>query len=339
VTGWGIEWYVADRDGNILGELNGSGGSITWDGGGRIQRVCRGVTFSYNQWKNVNPFVDWFVPVFRTSNGVGTRLGLFTAASVPFAYQQGGALNVVEPYLVDGGFFLDQPSSVALAGRTNESHSEVLTNFADIGGFTRRTIEPTSQVFSLPIANPPGTSFAAAMSEVTSLAGFLPPHFDRDGVLRLVSPPKLSEKPVKVYDETNILSATRVRNDNLLDAANVIVVLASGGTGSEIFGVAEVPPNAPNSVQNRGGQRVAKVIRMQGISSSSQAEAIAKQIAATSSDDFEQLEFQSVPDPVHDTFGIVEVNGVAYRELSWSMDLSVGGTMSHRLVRSQVEDF
>lgn len=332
---WSVVWDVLDESGSATGRLSSSGGSLTWDGGARIQRVVRGAQFDATEWQAINPFRDRLQLLWVEDNGDTTPLGVFHVAQSPRKYIDENLFANPEPYLVDGGFFLDQPSIQGLSGRLGERLSDIMARLCDQAGVTSRVISPCGEFCGEPILAPAGTSYSQSLSGIARLANFLPPHFDRNGVLRLVPPPPLTSAPAAVYGPSNVVRESRLADDNLLDAPNVFVVIGSGASESEIVAEVEVPSSAPHSVANRGGRRVVSVRSEQGIDSFAQAERIASQMALVQVSDFETVSFDTLPNPLHDCYNIVELHGENYRETGWTLPLRAdGSTMNHNVDRA-----
>jgi len=332
MTAFAVEWAVADGSGALTGVISGGGGRLSWDGGATVQRVARGVKFETSEWAQIDKLNDWLVPFFKRSDGSAVRLGMFAIASDQEKFLASGLRAPAEPYLVDAGSFLATPSPYNLSGRVGESISDALNRICDIAGIQRRVIEPSGEVLGEPVAYPVGSTFENALNGLCVLAGFLPPHFDRDGVLRLRPLPPNDAEPTASYDATSIVFDSRVEDSDYLDAPNVFIVVGSGAQDGAVVATAEVPSNAPNSVVRRNGRRIAQVVRQQGIDNVYQAQQLAELIASTSVSSYRTINFGAVPNPDHDCFALVEVNNVVYRELSWDLELSIGGVMSHTVV-------
>ncbi len=332
MTAFAVEWAVADSTGALTGVIAGSGGTLSWDGSATVQRVARGVTFETSEWAQIDKLNDWLVPVFKRSDGSAVRLGMLAVASDQQRFLGDGLLAPAEPYLVDHGSFLATASPYNLSGRVGESISDALIRICDIAGIERRIIEPSGEVLGEPVAYPVGSTFENALNGLCVLAGFLPPHFDRDGMLRLRPLSPNNAEPAATYDGSSIVFDTRVEDSDYLDAPNVFIVVGSGAQDGAVVATAEVPSNAPNSVVRRNGRRIAQVIREQGIDNVYQAQQLAELVASTSVASYRTINFGAVPNPAHDCFALVEVNNTIYRELSWDFDMSVGGLMSHTVV-------
>jgi hypothetical protein len=333
---YAIEWQVTDAAGVTIGAAGSTGGSITWDGRATIQRVCRGASFDPADWSEINPLTDWLVPVFRTSEGVATRLGMFTVAGLPERFIAGSVKTPPEPYLADAGILLGSASPYNLSGRAGEQLDQVLARVCDAAGVTRRRIDPVGDLIGEPVAYPVGTKFIDALRGFADLAGLLPPHFDRDGFLVLKSYPSGEIEPVASYSGPSIISESRIEDSDLFTAPNVWLVIGGGGTGGPIVVQQEIAPDAPNSVPNRGGRRIVQVYREQGIDSIAQAQRIAGVRAELSRQSFRSIDFSGAPNPDHDCYGVVEVNGKRYFETGWTLPLVIGREMRHS-VSSRLE--
>jgi hypothetical protein len=328
---YAVEWQVTDSTGVVIGAVGASGGTLTWDGRATIQRVCRGAQFDSADWSQLNPLTDWLVPVFRTADGAATRLGMFTVAGLPEQFVSGSVTAPPEPYLTDAGLLLESASPFNLSGRSGEQLSQVLARVCDAAGVTRRVIEPVGDLIGEPVAYPVGTKFGAALAGFAELAGLLPPHFDRDGVLVLRGYPDGAAAPDVSYDSGSIIAESRVEDSDLFTAPNVWLVIGGGGTGGPVVVQREVAPDAPNSVANRGGRRIVQVLREQGVDSVAQAQRLASVQAELSRQSFRTVAFAGAPNPAHDCYSTVEVNNVRYFETGWSLPLGTGSQMRHNL--------
>lgn len=172
-----------------------------------------------------------------------------------------------------------------------------------------------------------------AMKALCDLAGWLPPYFDNNGVLTIKPPPDINNLiPDHVYPGGRVLRDTIVENDNLLNAPNVYVVTCSGPSSGEITASAEVAQYLPFSVYNRRFE-IVSVTRVQGLTSTSQAQRMANTLAAGAGVGFKSIQFEATADPRHDLFQTVEWNGFMYRETQWSLKLRPGGSHSHTITQ------
>lgn len=333
-----VRWQLLDSTGSPVGVLRSSGGKVRWDGRATIQRTATGVKFDRNEWQDVNPFRDRLRLLWVDRSGDTTPLGVFSVAQVPQWYTDPTVASDPEPYLVDGGFFLDQPAVEGFSGRLGERLSDVMARIADQAGITDRVIAPCGEFCGEPIMAAPGARYSDSLTGITELANFLPPHFDRNGTLQLIPPAPLTAPPTVRYHTSDVVRRSRVEDDNLLDAPNVFLVIGTGASRTPIVGEAEVPTSAPHSVMNRGRRRVVSVSRQQGIDSQAQADRMARQLAIRQATDYESVTFETLPSPVHDCYDIVEFDGVRYRQRSWTLPLTPDFfQMKHQLDRADRE--
>lgn len=330
MTVWSVRWEVTDVDGNPVGSLTGDGGSIGWDGRSTVQRTARDVRFPRAEWAQVNPLTDLLAAVAVDEAGNTTRLGLFFVLDDATRVLSDDVVAPPVPVLADSGVLLDTESPYTMSARVGETLGDAIARVCDAAGVTRRMIDPAGDLVGEPIAWPVGTRYTAALASLCQLAGFLPAHFDRDGVLILRAPPPPDAAPDVTYTSADVIAATRVVSNDLLTAPNTFVVVGAGATGGPIVAVAEVDPGLPHSVQNRN-RRVVQTIREQGVDTVDQAERLASLVALTASQQATTVTFSTVPSAAHDCFTLVEVDGVLYQEASWVLPLDGTQPMGHEV--------
>jgi len=331
-----VRWDVLDRDfvpvGSITADTRDDLGVLTNDGRSRVRRTCRGVSFIRADLRDVNLFTDAFRCVWL-QDGVETVLGTMYAADDPKRLDD----RVASLYLADETIFIDVPALYTIGVSPGDVITTNIENVARIAGVQRFVVTPSNAVVLDPIAWPRGTPIMSILIDLCQLVGYLPPYFDRFGVLQCAPPPPLDSAPVAVYDETNHVRGTGVVNDNLLTAPNVFTVVNGGATETEIAATAVVPADAPHSITARG-RTVPRIVRAQGIASQAAAAEMASSLAATAVDDFEEARFVSAPNPVHDTYDVVSFMGRNYREVTWTLELRPGGSHVHELNRARPGD-
>jgi hypothetical protein len=126
---------------------------------------------------------------------------------------------------------------------------------------------------------------------------------------------------------SQVLRSNIVESSNLLTAPNRFVVVSNTNVElGAVVGIAEVPPNAPNSFANRGFY-ITQTLNLQ-LTTSSQAQAVAGGLAARGTL-YETVNLVTPPDPRHDSYDVIKWQNSRWLELSWSMQLVEGGTMNH----------
>lgn len=198
-------------------------------------------------------------------------------------------------------------------------------------------IDPSSAVVTPAVAWRAGETRYKIMEDLCALAGFYPPYFDNNGILRLKQAPSTLSgvAPDHTYaagSASRIISGTIVESDDLVAAPNRYLVVNNSATNVEVSGYYDLPASAPQSYANRG-YRVVTKIDAQGIETNAQAVARARLAAITDNSAFNWVEFHSTPDPRHDIFDVVEYLGLNYREVEWDLKLGPGGPHTHKLRR------
>lgn len=241
--------------------------------------------------------------------------------------------------LYDQTVILNQGRETTLSIPAGTSITAVLTLLAaevNLAG-SLIAIDPSSAVVSTPVAWRAGETRYKGMEDLCALAGFYPPYFDNNGVLRLKQAPSslTGIAPDHSYNagaDSRIIDGTLIESDDLVSAPNRYLVVNTSGTDSEISGYYDLPASAPQSYANRG-YRITTKVDAQGIETSAQAVQRARLAAITDNSAYNWVEFNATPDPRHDIFDIVEYLGLNYREVEWDLKLSPGGPQSHKLRR------
>lgn len=194
-------------------------------------------------------------------------------------------------------------------------------------------ITPSAEAISWPA----GTSRLRIINELATMIGYHELFFDNTGRGQLAlmpNPEEALESIVLMYPlggRTYLGSTTR--STNLLELPNRFMVLNNGAGDIPISAIYDVPASAPHSFANRGFY-IAHVEQLQGIATVSDAQSAAQSLARLWKFPFETVEFSSPPDPRHDTYNVVDFEGVRFLELSWSMSLVDGSEMRHVLRRT-----
>lgn len=254
--------------------------------------------------------------------------------------------------LVDEMFIVDQAmetgfSALATTSTSVSGFGETIVSLETADQTARRLLAPLDVNFLLegtPFSSigswPVGTSRAQILKNLATDGDFFNPWFDNNGVLRL----KRTFDPARQvpdfdFDSDNkVIAGSIVETDNLLQAANRVVVVSNGVVSDEnttgpIVGRFDVPSSAPHSLLNRGFT-IADVREIQ-VESIIQATAIARNIAFNSTA-FEFVELSTPPDPRHDGYNVIRWNSRLWLETAWIMELRQGGEMRHALQRIYV---
>lgn len=177
-----------------------------------------------------------------------------------------------------------------------------------------------------------GTNRGTALGDISIDGDYFNPWFDRTNTLRFIRvfDPSTQVPQFNFDVGYRILRDSIIRNDNLLEAPNRFIVISSGdvsgGLQLPVIGRYDVPSSAPHSITNRGFV-IPRTIDWQ-VDYTFQANAIAANFGQRETL-FETVEFETPPDPRHDSYDVFVFDGIKWLEIAWSMELIEGGTMSH----------
>lgn len=173
-----------------------------------------------------------------------------------------------------------------------------------------------------------------AMLEALAVQGdYFSPWFGNDGLMHWIKSfnPGDGRLPDFDFDAHNkVLRAGITETSDLLTAPNRFVVVSNIPLDPTVtvVGQADVPPNAPHSIANRGFA-IPDVQDLQVVDID-QANAVAQNLANRQTL-FERVTLSTPPDPRHDSYNTVRWQGALWLELAWSMSLAEGGAMGHLL--------
>lgn len=336
-------YHRADRYGfelldpawDVIGDLAVSPDSaptLSIDTSRSIIRTVDNLDLPHHVLNDVNPVTDLVRPVMHLQNGERFHLGILGWAQDNRPLRSWGPEHASS--LRDNMFVLNQPR-----GRTSSTRKgqNLLQRAIDHAALRvpreRMRVEGSSgAVAAAPMVWPPNEPLTNVVNGHLAPIGYLPAHFDHEGLLVFRPAPvdvDVVEPDVIYRPGGRILADSIVGSDDLLDAPNVYVVMESSGQGPPIIGRYQIPASAPHSVENRNGQEIIRVIPMQGLESTAQANAAAKLAAQTEDATFEWQQYSGVADPRHDTWTMVQLLAVNYLEVSHRMVLVSGGPHTH----------
>jgi hypothetical protein len=233
--------------------------------------------------------------------------------------------------LTDEMFLIDQPIQGGLNGArlsVSDAILKVLEGLPVVFG-----IEPSP--FLCAESWGVGTNRGQILEALSVSGAYFSPWFDNTGTLRFIR----SFNPADVVPDLDldtgyrVLRADILETSELLTAPNTFIVISNNSNTPDVpcFAVATVPVNAPNSVPARGFA-ITRVLDLQ-LSTTSQAQAVADGLIQRSAI-FEQVELSTPADPRHDSYNVIRWRGVNWLELAWTMPLTPGAPMTHRMRRS-----
>lgn len=341
----GFEFLLLDTTGVVAGELHPSRDNVPTvsnDSARGVRRQLQNMRLLPDEAADVDPLSSSILARMFLENGDRFNLGVFRLGDRSDVVHSWGTDRAVT--WSDKSLLLNRPTTrsvgwgkgadiaIAMVGVALE-----VLDLSDLGA-----APPSDAVFGAPVAYPPGTNRLTIMEDFSRLLGWLPPFFDRNGLLRFVEVPDLDMDPATVpgYGPgTRIHAESIVPSDTLIGAPNQFVVVESSGR-STIRGVYNVSDAAPHSAANRNGEIIPMVKQVQGLSSTAQANKAARALAITERRGiFRLVAFDGTADPRHDTHDLVPYRTTVdeayttWLELGWQLPCIAGAAHAHSLRR------
>lgn len=181
----------------------------------------------------------------------------------------------------------------------------------------------------------PGTTRGQIIENLALAGDYFSPWLDNNGIMQFIR----AFNPAKAIPDFDwdagkqVMRSSLVRESDVLTAPNRYVVISNSSAtpNKAVFGSADVPNNAPNSFENRGFY-IPQVIDTQALTTP-QCQAIAENLVQRSSI-YETFSVDTAPDPRHDGYNVIKWQGAVWLETAWSMTLSEGQPMNHKLRRA-----
>lgn len=214
---------------------------------------------------------------------------------------------------------------------------DLLTDFTTFDFRIEDTAYITNNTWSF------GTSNAQVLSDLALFGDYFDPWFGNDEQLHLIRSFDPADRVADIDWDCyfHVYADTVTDADDLLTAANRFIVVSNNPSAGNqpltnqgptsnvpIVGRYDVPTTAPHSIYNRGF--VVPDIRQLQIDTPAQAQAMATNIGITNTV-FERQTMDTWVDPRHDSYTVIRWQDANWLELSWSMSLVAGGTMSHTI--------
>jgi hypothetical protein len=320
--------------------------SITVDISRSIKRTMQNFSVLPNEIDEINA-VRWSVRVFMIlSDKTEWPLGLFRFADVSrhrITAMNGVELTVGECGLVDQLLIVDQeldhsvsyPPGTVITDAIYGLLSEIPIEFNM--QTSPAVITPQAEALSWKI----GTSRLRVINELAMMIGFHDLYFDNVGVGQLGPMPDpftAAAGDVLSYPAgLRTFRGTVTRSTNILELPNRFIVINNGATDLPVYGICDIPPEAPHSIENRGFV-VSHVEQMQGIATQQDADFAARSLCRGWRFPFETVEFSGPPDPRHDHFNVVDFEGDRFLEMTWTMECVDGSNMQHTIRRTYDRD-
>lgn len=331
-----VRFELQDKFGNEIDQLYPNADSpptITNDTTRTIKRTLDGLELPPPEANKVNPLTDR-VKVWWVDQDGEFPLGVFLFADASYQRRSYGLAMIAS--LVDQTLIFDQPRETTWTVNAGDGLSASFSALVyGVDPQMQPVISPSSQLALEPIAWPGGTSRMQIMTDLCKTLAFYPPFFNNDGIPYFLTTPSIDLLEADfIYEPENsyVYADTITESDDLLKAPNEFIVVSSSSQDVEIRGSYSVPPSAPHSLVNRG-YAVISYSTQQGIETEGAANEAAAAAYLADESALRWVEFQTAPNPQHDTFNIIEFLDDLYRETSWSLVLTPGGPHTHSMRR------
>lgn len=344
-----FRFYVTDIQSNaVLGEVTPIRDTctLTHDTSRTIKRQLQ-ISLGVHDTANIDPVSNRVSPYMVFPNGAEYPLGsyLYTVAD----QQQYTSGNLGTETLNDEMFAVDQQLRYGVNGFGKTPSQVIIDVLSGLGIST--SIEASETVLTEGWG--PGTTRGSIFDAITRSCDYFSPWFDNNNVLRFIRTfdphdrlPDIDFDYGFKVDRNNI-----VKTGDLLTAPNTFIVVSNSGpqdtttstndnfrvsstqsqSPTPIVGTAFVPDSAPNSVARRGFEIVQSNTLQVNTLQQAQEAAVGIMRKASPA---QRVTLTTPPDPRHDSYNVIKWEEDLWLELSWSMELREGGTMSHVLQKS-----
>jgi hypothetical protein len=289
---------------------------------------------------DINPITDMVSPFMVFPGGIQYPLGEYVFTGASYQLFTSGELSSMT--LNDQMFIIDQQLEKGFSTQTQISQigisvntfpSFVSTAVAKLLRDQPIRFEIEQSPFIVSSSWSAGTTRGGILEALSLNGDYFSPWFDNNGILQFIRAFNPATKiPDFDWDTGNqVLRSSILRSTNVLTAPNRFVVVSNSSESIgavATFGSADVPQNAPHSIQNRGFV-IPSVVDVQALTSV-QCTAIASNLVQRQTV-FETATLTTAPDPRHDSYNVIEWLGDLWLELAWDMDLLEGAPMSHTI--------
>lgn len=329
-----FEWEFCDDARNALFVLPVSVDarpSVRWDNTRTVARTATGVSITTPSLDGLDLRRHRVRPVMVMPNGDRFPLGVFMFGADNRNPRSLG--TTWTPDLFDETFITDQPLPEPVGVGEGGPLLAFFVALAQTLGIVDINVDGVSEAKATStIAHKAGDTGTSALRDAAAALGCYPPFFDNNGSYRLKPAPPPGTPADHVYESgTRIIEGSVVVTNSIYKAYNVYVTNSSAAGGA-LVGSYQLPASAPNSVENIGFRIVSPPHPISGAASVDTLNASAHVDAINDPNSYVQATFDSLPDPRHDGYHIVQLHGIAYAETGWSIECVGGGKMSHSLV-------
>jgi hypothetical protein len=311
-----------------IGVIHPTADSITNDTSATIKRALRGFTMTSNDMRDVNPSTDRVRISMVLEDKTRWPMGVFMFTDPSNDTVSSHAF--FNATLVDQSLRINQQLRWPFGVSRYDDLTQALVRIVEQMGIFTYDIDLPVAPCGSDIGWPDGTLALQVMTEIVQMAGAVGPYFSNDGRLtaRLATP--LFEAEAIDYPtgkHSRIVRDSLHLTKRFTDAPNVYVVEATDLGTAPVVATAFIDARLEHSIERIGYERP-DVEEIQGLVDSDHALRVVRNKAETDPRQLDKADFDSSPDPRHDTYNVVQADSVLYRELSWTQSL-ITPNMSH----------
>lgn len=352
LTGWGqrtstVRFELLDRTNSYLGVLDIDRSSIPTIENNinrSPKRQMNGFKLPPSTTRDVNTLTERVRPVWIWQTGDTQNMGVFVFADASRHRQFFGSAQFVTPgddvlsttTMTDQLVDLDYATGGVTMYRPGTRIADALREQLEVAGVVDFFVEESNAKItgSAWMVWHPNVTRLKIINDLCQAGGYYSLYYDNEGVARCELVPDLeAANPDFEYASGGMIKRDSiVESDDLLDAPNRYLVINSSLTDGAVWGYWDIPASAPNSFENTGRRRV-KQIDMQGPETMEDAAAAAKAYGQADFSTYRWVNFNTAPNPRHDTYDIIGWRAEKYREQTWRLPLVEGADMSHELRR------
>lgn len=338
-----FEYELLDEGNALIRRLtnvHSSGNRVSQNMLAQIKRVAQFTLVEDGQ--PINYLKDRIRPIMKIKSGtqwIKFPLGVFLLSAPTRITEGQRVLRQIDAYdltqiLVDDKVTTEY--EIQEGYNIKEAVIEVLEN-ADVYYYN---IDDTDKVVPRTLIYDIGTPKIKIINDLLSMINFTPIHVDENGVFtsRLYIPPV--DRPTDYFyrtDKDSVIYSDAEEELDLFEVPNVFVVVRTNEEEPPLSStVINDDPNSPVSTINRG-RSIVDFREIDDIADQEALDAYVERIAFEAQLKYGRIRFNSALMPIHGysdvvqfDFGSLGISG-KYLELSWEMDLTVNGVMSHEL--------
>jgi hypothetical protein len=324
--------------------LQVTAGTVTLDA---LADVHRSASFTLIEGDTIDYLKDRIKPIVRLTMPDGGTVswpqGVFLLSSPDRVLSPDTAVTrTVTAYdqtVILQGDSVDDRYSVAAGTR----YTDAITSVVSAYGFARN-VTTSTKTLPVTIDWPGGTSKLVIINDLLAAINYRAAWFNEDGTFQAV-PYVLPDTVVPGYiyatDETSVLVGDISHNLDLFNVPNRWVLVVSEADRPALTSTyTNALASSPTSTVSRG-RTITKYDTGQTAADQATLDDLAARMAFEDSQVYETVGFTTALMPFHSDLDVlgVSANGLAlgsvkFQEVGWSMDLRVGGSMSHSVRRT-----